>query len=132
MLAQSGFFSGAREFQISGCEMSEHKVCWFVHVGPVTNTLLLPTDYQSSIFLRINYYLCMDSIKRLILSHGGYLYRNKLYRHLDGDAKLTSQTWSTNALTTSFIQNQQIRDLASLINVLLFCFLIFRKFIVRH
>lgn len=66
------------------------------------------------------------------MGHGGYLYLNKLHHRLDGDAKpTTTQAGPTNALMT-FINNQQIRDLTGLIKLLLFYFVIFRKFIVRH
>lgn len=67
----------------------------------------------------------------LIIGHGGYLYLNKLHHHLGGDARPISQAGPTNALTM-LICNQQIRDLTGLVNLLLFCFVIFRKFIVRH
>ena len=66
----------------------------------------------------------------LIIGHGGYHYLNKLH-HLDGRAKPTSQGGLTSALTM-LIHNQQIRDLTGLVNVLLFCFLIFRKLVARH
>jgi hypothetical protein len=66
------------------------------------------------------------------MGHGGYLYLNTFHHHLDGDAKPTiSQAGPTNALMT-FINNQQIRDFTGLIKLLLFYFVIFRKFIVRH
>ena len=67
----------------------------------------------------------------LIIGYRGYFYLSKLHHHLGGDAQRTSQTRPTNALTM-FIHSQSIRDFTGFINLLLFCVLIFCKFIIKH
>lgn len=141
---QRGFFSHAGQVQMRSCEISEihgDKVCLFLK--NVHRSFLLCNHRQ---IINPQYYfgsrttafawaqlLVSTPPSALIICHGGYLYLNNLHHQLDGDAArpTTSQTGPTKALTM-FIHNVQIRDLTGLIKLLLFYFVVFRKFIVRH
>ena len=69
----------------------------------------------------------------LIAGHGGYLYLSKLHRYLSGDEKNSVvRAKPVESLTVRFLHYQQVRDFSGLINILVLCFIIFRKFVTRH
>lgn len=73
----------------------------------------------------------MTSPSALIAGHEGYLYLSKLHRYLGGDENSVIRAKLVDSLTMRHSYSQQVRDFTGLVNILVLCFVLFRKFIVR-
>ena len=64
------------------------------------------------------------------------MYLDKLHHYLSGGSSNTNSEvdhgMHINSLTVFLSHYQQIRDVSSFINILVFCFMVYRKFFARH
>ena len=67
----------------------------------------------------------------LITGHGEYLYLSGIRSSLSGDTISVVQAKRVTSLTVFMPYYQQIQDVSGLVNVLVFCYIIYRKFITR-